>query len=98
MSRKVGYVGNGRRQVVQHTGHGKVGVEEHRVMVTRVTFVRPNGQVSVQGAEALRRFLGVMSGHVGQSADGRPAADRGVGAVMIVEVEPAGQGLVALPG
>ena len=44
------------------------------------------------------RGLGVMSRHVGQSGDRRPAADGGVGTVVIVEVEPAGQGGVALFG
>lgn len=42
--------------------------------------------------------LGVMSGEVGQSGDRWPAADGGVGAVVIVEVQPVGQGVVALPG
>ena len=40
--------------------------------------------------------LVVMSRHVGQSSDRWPAADCGVGAVVIVDVEPVGQGGVAL--
>lgn len=42
--------------------------------------------------------LGVMSGEVGQSGDRRVTTDGGVGSVVIVEVEPAGQGLVAVLG
>jgi hypothetical protein len=47
-------------------------------------------------AEALG--LGVMSGEVGQPGDRWPASDGGVGAVVIVEVQPAGQGVIALAG
>jgi RimJ/RimL family protein N-acetyltransferase len=57
VSRKVGYVDNGRRRIVQHTRQGKVGVDEQRVTVTPATFVRPEDQVSVEGADVLRRFL-----------------------------------------
>ncbi|GAA2106393.1 hypothetical protein GCM10009841_25820 [Microlunatus panaciterrae] len=42
--------------------------------------------------------LAVMSSEVGQPGDWRLASDGGVGSVMIVEVEPAGQGGVALLG
>lgn len=59
VSRKVGYVDNGRRRIVQHTRQGKVGVDEQRVMVTPATFVAPDDPVSVEGAEVLRRFLGI---------------------------------------
>ncbi|MCK0114206.1 GNAT family N-acetyltransferase [Ornithinimicrobium sp. F0845] len=59
VSRKTGYVENGRRRIVQHTTQGKVGVEEQRVLVTPATYVRPTGRVTVQGADALRRFLGI---------------------------------------
>ena len=59
VSRKVGYVDNGRRRIVQHTGQAKVGVDEQRVMVTPATFVGPADPVSVEGAEVLRRFLGI---------------------------------------
>jgi hypothetical protein len=45
VSRKVGYVDNGRRRIVQHTAQGKVGAEEQRVTVTPATFVRPDGRV-----------------------------------------------------
>jgi RimJ/RimL family protein N-acetyltransferase len=60
VSRKVGYVDNGRRRIVQATRHGKVGVDEQRVVVTPATFVRPDDHVSVDGAEVLRRFLGIV--------------------------------------
>lgn len=59
VSRKVGYVGNGRRGVVQSTRRGNVGADEERVVVTPATYVRPEGRVRVDGAEELRRFLGV---------------------------------------
>lgn len=59
VSRKVGYVDNGRRRIVQHTRQGKVGAVEQRVLVTPAAFVRPGDQVSVEGAEPLRRFLGI---------------------------------------
>lgn len=59
VSRKVGYVDNGRRPIVQRTGQGKVGVDEQRVTVTPATFIRPDDHVSVDGAEELRRFLGI---------------------------------------
>jgi len=57
VSRKVGYVDNGRRPIVQRTGQGKVGVDEQRVTVTPATFIRPDDHVSVDGAEELRRFF-----------------------------------------
>lgn len=59
VSRKVGYVDNGCRRIVQHTRQGKVRAEEQRVLVTPATFVRPGEQVSVEGADVLRRFLGI---------------------------------------
>lgn len=59
VSRKVGYVDNGRRRIVQATSHGEVGVDEQRVVVTPATFVRPAEEVSVDGACALRAFLGI---------------------------------------
>ncbi|MBK7820250.1 MAG: GNAT family N-acetyltransferase [Tessaracoccus sp.] len=58
VSRKVGYVDNGRERIVQHTQRGKVGVEEQRVVVTPATYVRPDAEVTVEGADRLRRFLG----------------------------------------
>lgn len=42
--------------------------------------------------------LAVMSRNVSHSGDRRPASDGGVGAVVIVEVEPVGQRGVALLG
>ena len=59
VSRKVGYVDNGRRRIVQHTPRSKAGADEQRVTVTPETFVRPHGRVVVEGADALRRFLGI---------------------------------------
>ncbi len=59
VSRKVGYVDNGLRRIVQHTRQGKIGVDEQTVTVTPATFIRPDDQVSVAGAEVLRRFLRV---------------------------------------
>ena len=59
VSRKVGYVDNGRRRIIQQTQQGKVGVDEQRVVVTPPTYVRPAEPVSVEGAESLRRFLGI---------------------------------------
>ena len=59
VSRKTGYVDNGRRRIVQLTRQGRVGVDEQRVIVTPATFVRPVGQVTVEGAEVLRRFLAI---------------------------------------
>ncbi|CAN5211109.1 GNAT family N-acetyltransferase [soil metagenome] len=59
VSRKTGYVENGRRRIVQHTTVGKVGVGEQRVLVTPATYARPEGEVVVTGADALRRFLGI---------------------------------------
>ncbi len=59
VSRKVGYVDDGRQRIVQRTREGKVGVDEQRVTVTPATFVRPQAPVSVEGAPALRRFLGI---------------------------------------
>ena len=59
VSRKVGYVENGRRRIVQATRHGEVGVDEQRVVVTPATFVRPAEEVSVVGAGAPRAFLGI---------------------------------------
>lgn len=57
VSRKVGYVDSGRRRIVQRTRQGKVKVDEQRVLVTPETFIRPDDQVSVDGAGVLRRFL-----------------------------------------
>lgn len=60
VSRKVGYVDNGRHRIVQHTSQGKIGVEEQRVVVTPATFVRPEDQVTIDGAEGVRRFFGIV--------------------------------------
>jgi RimJ/RimL family protein N-acetyltransferase len=59
VSRKTGYVPNGRHRIAQQTNTGKVGVEEQRVVVTPSTYVRPEGKVTVSGADALRRFLAI---------------------------------------
>lgn len=57
VSRRLGYVENGRRRILQRTLDGPVGADEQRVVVTPATFVRPAGPVVVEGADALRRFL-----------------------------------------
>ena len=59
VSRKVGYVDNGRRRIVQRTRRGKGRVDEQRVIVTPSTFIRPDDQVSTEGADVLRNFLGI---------------------------------------
>lgn len=59
VSRKTGYVDNGERRIVQHTQQGKVGADEQRVRVTPATFVCPDEKVSAEGADVLRRFLGI---------------------------------------
>lgn len=59
VSRKTGYVDAGRHRIVQHTTDGKVGVDEQRVLVTPATYVRPDNQIAVTGANALRRFLAI---------------------------------------
>lgn len=59
VNRKAGYRSNGQQRVVQTTSDGTVGVMERRVIVTPDTFVRPDGEVGVAGAKALRRFLGI---------------------------------------
>ncbi len=61
VSRKVGYVDNGRHRITQRTQRGNVGVEEQRVVVTPATFVRPRGEILVDGADRLRAFLGIGS-------------------------------------
>lgn len=59
VSRKVGYTKNGRRRIAQTTSQGDVGVMEQRVKVTPETYVRPAQTVTVDGADAVRRFLGI---------------------------------------
>lgn len=59
VSRKTGYLENGRRRIVQHTRQGEVGVAEQRVLVTPSTYARPDGEVAVKGAEALRQFFSI---------------------------------------
>lgn len=59
VSRKTGYAKNGRRRVVQHTTQGAVGVDEQRMLVTPATYVRPEGEVIVRGADELRQFLAI---------------------------------------
>jgi RimJ/RimL family protein N-acetyltransferase len=59
VSRKVGYLDNGRHRIVQRTRDGKVGADEQRVVVTPAKFVRPAGPVSIEGADSLRRFLAI---------------------------------------
>jgi RimJ/RimL family protein N-acetyltransferase len=57
VSRKVGYVAGGRHRIVQRTKAGEIEVDEQRVLVTPSTYVRPDGEVAVTGAAALRRVL-----------------------------------------
>ena len=59
VSRKTGYVDNGRVRGVQHTREGTVGMEEQRVVVTPDTYVRPGEPVTYEGTQALRRFFGI---------------------------------------
>lgn len=59
VSRKVGYVHNGIHRIVQQTSDGPVGLDEQRVLVTPATYVEATVPVEVEGAEPLRRFLGV---------------------------------------
>jgi len=59
VSRKTGYMDNGRARIAQNTRDGAVGVEEQRVVVTPGTYVRPETPVTCEGTEALRRFFGV---------------------------------------
>lgn len=59
VSRKVGYVDNGRHRIVQRTRRGAAGADEQRVVVTPSTFVRPDDDIAVEGAAGLRRFLGI---------------------------------------
>lgn len=59
VSRKSGYVENGRRVIVQQTQQGPVAVREQRVIVTPETVVRPAEPVVVDGAHELRRFLAI---------------------------------------
>lgn len=62
VSRKVGYVANGRARGVQHSRNGLAGMEEQRVVVTPQTYVRPETTVVCEGAETLRRFWGIERG------------------------------------
>lgn len=55
VSRKTGYVSNGRRRIAA----GGKGVDEFMAVVTPETFVRPAEPVEVTGAVGLRRFLGI---------------------------------------
>lgn len=59
VSRKTGYVDNGRVHGVQHTREGTVGMEEQRVVVTPETYVRPGEPVTYEGTQALRRVFGI---------------------------------------
>ncbi|GAA5148465.1 GNAT family N-acetyltransferase [Nocardioides marinquilinus] len=69
VSRKVGYVENGRKRIVQHTRAGTFAVDEQRVTVTPAGFVRPQGEVTVDGADVVRRFLGLdLSGEAEATA------------------------------
>ena len=58
----MGYRNNGRRRLAQITKEGPVGADEQLVIVTPESFVRPDGEVIVEGARELRRFLGLEQG------------------------------------
>ncbi|RLY95103.1 N-acetyltransferase [Kocuria tytonicola] len=60
VSRKTGYVANGRARHVQHTHEGPVGMVEQRVVVTPETYIRPEAPGICEGTGALRRFLDVQ--------------------------------------
>lgn len=60
VSRRAGYVDNGHRRIVQTTRGGVQAVTERRVLVTPETFRRPDGPITVEGAEALRTFLEIQ--------------------------------------
>lgn len=59
VSRKTGYVENGRHRIAQQTLEGRVAVDEQRVLVTPATYMRPVDRVNIDGADALRRFLAI---------------------------------------
>lgn len=59
VSRRTGYVDNGRARIAQHTRDGAMGVDEQRVVVTPQTYHRPEAPVVCEGTEALRRFFGI---------------------------------------
>ncbi|MEZ5094858.1 MAG: GNAT family N-acetyltransferase [Nocardioides sp.] len=60
VSRKVGYVDNGRQRIVQHTRAGKTGVDEQRVVVTPARSFAQSMR-SPWRAPIARRFLGIDS-------------------------------------
>lgn len=59
VSRKTGYVDNGTDRITQRTAEGIVGVESQRVLVTPDTDIRPDDPITVDGADAPRRFLAI---------------------------------------
>lgn len=59
VSRKVGYSDNGLRHITQTIDGKKVPVTEYQVRVTPESYNRPSQDVTVQGAEQLRTFLGI---------------------------------------
>jgi hypothetical protein len=69
-------------------------VRRRRVRPASIVAPRQPGVVTADTNSAPR--LAVMSREVGQAGDRRLASDGGVGSVMIVEVQPARQGDVAL--
>ena len=62
VSRKTGYVDNGYSRITTTSGGLTAAAVEKRVVVTPETFIRPDGEVTVEGAEPLRRFLGITHG------------------------------------
>lgn len=59
VSRKVGYSDNGLRHITQTIDGKKMPVMEYQVRVTPESYNRPSQDVTVQGAEQLRNFLGI---------------------------------------
>lgn len=59
VSRKVGYVDGERVRIVQRRRGERTAAWEQRVVVTRDTYVRPEEPVRIEGAAAVRRFLGI---------------------------------------
>ena len=70
VSRKVGYVDNGHRRIVQNVQDGAQGVTERRVLVTPETFRRPGDPVTVEGARRSEGSYVCRSEAVKIQADG----------------------------
>ncbi len=76
------------------------GLDVHRRQITFDYVDERSGQtrrgrIAPADRMLLRRWLAVLPGEVGQAGDGWAVADRGVGPVMVVLVQPGRQGLSA---